>query len=61
MICDLASNLGEGNIAARIAQGWDGDKGMGSKAGVDVGVSCQGREGRDVKCARVRGVYVLAI
>ncbi len=34
---------------------------MGSKAGDDVSMSSQGREGRDVESARVRGVYVLAI
>ena len=34
---------------------------MGSKARDDVGVPCQGGEGRDVKSARVHGVYVLAI
>jgi hypothetical protein len=34
---------------------------VGSKAGDDVGMLCRGREGRDVKGARVRGVYALAI
>jgi hypothetical protein len=32
-----------------------------SQARDDVGVSCQGWEGRDVERAHVRGVYVLAI
>ncbi len=34
---------------------------MRSKTRDDVGVSCQGGEGRDVKCAHVHGVYVLTI
>ncbi len=34
---------------------------MGSKARDDEGVSCCREDGRDVECARVCGVYVLAI
>ncbi len=34
---------------------------MGSKARDDVGMSCHGREGRDVKRARVSGVHLFAI
>ncbi len=60
-ICDCASNLGEGNIAACIAQGHNRDEEMGSKAGDDVGMSCRGGEGRDVEHERVCGVHTLAI
>jgi hypothetical protein len=58
-IRDCASNLGEGDIAARITQGYNRDEGVGSKAGDDVGMLCQGGEGRDVVRARVHGVYAL--
>ncbi len=34
---------------------------MGSEAGDEMCMLCQGREGRDVEHARVRGVYVLTI
>ena len=49
-----ASNFGEGNIAAGVAESDDRNEGVGRQVGDDVGKASGRREHGDVQCACVR-------